>query len=264
MFRLEGPVEPLPGGSRPAYRCGHVVVKQLHRTSLETEHSLALAPWLAGELSRIEEMSFRLGRPIPARDSTWVLANGWAAWTFVEGRPARSEDVPDVLAAIRALHRSLAHVAKHPLLDQNTIAWGFAHRHCWTARPEWVHPALAELVDRLYARYKPLPSLPCQLIHGDLNVDNVLVAPGQSPGFIDFTPFWAPVDFAIAMFANWIGPRQGDVSVLRYFADIPHFHQLLARAAVRMLLIVSQLGGVEGWAEASEKRAAELVLSLPL
>jgi hypothetical protein len=263
MFRLEGPAEPLHGGSRPAYRCGHVIVKQLHRTSLETEHSLELAPWLAGELSRIEEKGFRLARPIPARNSSWVLDDGWAAWTFVEGRPARSEDVPDVLDAIRAMHWALDHVARHPLLDRNTIAWGYAHRHCWEARPERVHPVLADLVDQLYARYKPLSSLPCQLIHGDLNVDNILVTPGQPPGFIDFTPFWAPVDFAIAMFANWIGPRQGDVSVLRLFMHIPHFHQLLARAAMRMLLIVSESGGVEDWARAPEKQAAELVLNLP-
>ena len=263
MFGLEGPVEPLHGGTRPAYRCGHVVVKQLHRTSFETEHSLELAPWLAGELSHVEEQGFRLARPVPAQNSSWVLEDGWAAWTFLEGRPARSEDVPEVLAAIRAMHRALAHVAKHPLLDRNTIAWGYAHRHCWAARPEWVHPVLAGLVDALYARYQPLPPLPCQLIHGDLNADNILVAPGQPPGFIDLTPFWAPVDFAIAMFANWIGPRQGDVSVLRRFSNVPHFYQLLARAAVRMLLIVSELRGVDDWAEAPEKRAAELVLSLP-
>jgi hypothetical protein len=45
---------------------------------------------------------------------------------------------------------------------------------------------------------------------------------------IDFTPFWAPVDFALAMFANWVGPRQGDASVLRYFKDIAYFDQLLS------------------------------------
>jgi hypothetical protein len=65
------------------------------------------------------------------------------------------------------------------------------------------------------------------------------------------------------MFANWIGPRRGDVSVLRRFEDIAHFHQLLLRAAVRMLLIVSELRGVEGWEGAPEKAAAELVLGLP-
>jgi len=79
-------------------------------------------------------------------------------------------------------------------------------------------------------------------------------------GFIDLTPFWAPVDFALAMFANWIGPRRGDPSILQYFEDIPCFDQLLIRAAIRMLLVVSHLEGVEGWETSSEKRAAGIVL----
>ena len=91
----------------------------------------------------------------------------------------------------------------------------------------------------------------------------MLVAPGLAPALVDFTPFWAPADFATAIFANFLGPRRGDVSVLRHFEGIPHFRQLLLRAAVRMLLIVSELRGVEGWERAPEKRAAELVLALP-
>jgi hypothetical protein len=53
------------------------------------------------------------------------------------------------------------------------------------------------------------------------------------------------------------------VSVLQhFFEDIPYFHQPLLRAAVRMLLIVSELEGVAGWENAPEKKAAELVLNL--
>ncbi len=263
MFGLQGPAVELYGGAQPAYRFGQVVVKQLHARSLETEHSLGLAPWLAGELAPLEEKGFRLSHPIMAQNANWMLEDGWAAWTFVEGRPACGKDTPEVIEAIRALHRAIEHISHHPLLDQNTIAWGVAHRHCWNGRPERVHPVLAGLVDELYARYKPLPPFPHQLIHGDLNADNIRVLAGHPPGFIDFTPFWAPVDFAVAMFANWIGPRQGDISVLEHFKPIPHFYQLLIRAAVRMLLIVSELEGVDGWESASEKKAAELVLGLP-
>lgn len=70
----------------------------------------------------------------------------------------------------------------------------------------------------------------------------------------------AQVDFAVAMFANWIGPRSGDTSVLDVFANEPHFRQLLLRAAVRMLLVVSELGRVDEWD--TERRAAELLLSI--
>jgi hypothetical protein len=239
-----------------------VVVKRLHARSLETEHSLELAPWLAGELAHVEETGFRLGRPVATQDGRWMLEDGWAAWIFVDGRTAQREDMPEVVTAIRALHRALSRVEKHPLLDQNTTAWGTAHRHCWDKPPELVHPLLAGLVGELCARYEPLPALPCQLIHGDLNAENVFIAPGLAPGFVDFTPFWAPAGLAVAMFANWIGPRRADVSVLRYFEEIPHFYQLLLRAAVRMLLVVSELAGVQDWENAPEKRAAELVLEL--
>ena len=259
-FASTGPAVCLSSGTRPAYRVGNVVLKQLRRTSLESEHSLELAPWLAAELAQIEQVGFRFSMPLATFDNRWVLDDGWTAWTFVKGRPASAADIPTVITAIRAFHEKLGHVSKHPLLDENTTAWGIAHRHCWKNRPDWVHPMLAELVVELYTRYRPLPSLRCQLIHGDLNVDNILVTPGQPPGFIDFTPFWAPVDFAIAMFANWVGPRRGDVQVLRHFGDIPYFRQLLLRSAVRMLLIVSELNGVVGWEKATEKRAAELVL----
>jgi Ser/Thr protein kinase RdoA (MazF antagonist) len=164
-----------------------------------------------------------------------------------------------VLGAIRALHQRLSNVPKHPALDSNKTAWGVAHRHCFSERPDWVHPLVAPLLDDLYVRIKPLPQLPFQLIHGDLNPDNVVVLKGQPPGFIDFTPFWAPVDFAVAMFANWIGPRRGDTSVLGAFSNEPHFEQFLLRASIRMLLVVSELRGVGDWR--TERDAAKLVLS---
>lgn len=262
MFRLEGQARRLPGGSRPAFRVGDVVVKRLHARSLETEHSLELAPWLAGELARVEEQGFRIARPVAAQDGRWMLADGWAAWTFVEGRPAEPQDVPEVIAALQALHGRLRQVEKHPLLDENTTAWGLAHHRCWERSMEGLHPRLGGLVEALYARYERLPPLECQLIHGDLNAENVLLAPGRAPGVVDFTPFWAPADFAVAMFANWIGPRKADMSVLPYFENVPHFDQLLLRAAVRMLWVVSELEGVQHWETAPEKRAAELVLEL--
>jgi Ser/Thr protein kinase RdoA (MazF antagonist) len=261
-FNLKGPARRLPGGSVDVYRVGDLVVKQLHRGSLESPHSLHLAPWLAGHLANLDEEGFCIARPVPSQDGRWMLHDGWTASTYVDGRPASAGDVPAVIEAIRALHRALRAIPKHPLLDRNDGPWGFAHEHCWSGRPEWVHPILADLVDELYARRRALPPLEGQLIHGDLNPENVLVAPGRPPGFLDLPPFWAPVDFGLAMFANWIGPRRDDESVLRHFQGIPHFDQLLIRAAIRMLLVVSELQGVDAWDTAPEKRAAEIVLDV--
>jgi Ser/Thr protein kinase RdoA (MazF antagonist) len=259
-YTLHGPVHRLSGGSVDVYRVSDRIVKPFHRTSLESPHSLQLLPWLADLLAGVSEDGFRISRPVPSHDGWWMVAGGWTVWTFVEGRPLSRKDVPAVINAIRALHRALGFASKHPLLDQNDGPWGFAHKHCWGKRPDGVHPILVQPVDELYARLEPLPPLPCQLIHGDLNHENILVAPGLSPGFIDLTPFWAPVDFALVMFANWIGPRRDDPSVLRYFQNIAHLDQLLIRAAIRMLLVMSPIGKLDDWDTCSEKRATEIVL----
>jgi Ser/Thr protein kinase RdoA (MazF antagonist) len=259
-YALQGPARLLPGGSVKVYRVGDLVLKQIHRTSLETPHSLELTPWLAELIAGIAEDGFRIARPVASRGGAWMLPDGWTVSTFVTGRPAGCEDIPAAIPAIRALHGMLAHAPKHPLLDKDDCPWGFAEKHCWGSRPTWVHPMLEEYVDDLYAKRRPVPPMTCQLIHGDLNPENILVAPDLTPGFIDLTPFWSPVDFALAMFANWIGPRRGDRYVLRHFEDIAHFDQLLLRAAIRMLLIVSELHGVKGWEKSSEKHAAEIVL----
>jgi len=149
-------------------------------------------------------------------------------------------------------------VSKHPLLDRNTTAWGVAHRYCWHAKPSWVHSEIEPLLDALYTRLRRIPDVQSQLIHGDLNSGSVLIAKGEYPGFVDFIPFWAPPNFALAIFANFIGPRRGETEVLRHFEHIPEFDQLLLRAVIRMLLVVSELEGVHDWR--SEQRVAELVL----
>ena len=44
--------------------------------------------------------------------------------------------------------------------------------------------------------------------------------------------------------------------------DYPLLTQLLVRAALRMLLVVSALDGLAGWEESEEKWAAEYVINL--
>ncbi|MCP4543087.1 MAG: hypothetical protein GY832_38735 [Chloroflexi bacterium] len=78
--------------------------------------------------------------------------------------------------------------------------------------------------------------MPRQLIHGDLNHENI------------------PIDSNL--------PRRGAPSVLRHFEDIAHLDQLLIRAAIRMLLIVSELKGVDGWARVQRKKPPRLSSTL--
>ncbi|MDQ3701527.1 MAG: hypothetical protein M3442_11500, partial [Chloroflexota bacterium] len=86
-----------------------------------------------------------------------------------------------------------------------------------------------------------------QVIPGDLNPDNLLIGPegaGLAPGIIDMTPYWRPAGYAAAVAAYWLGPYRGRADVLRHFAHVPHFPQLLVRAALRMLLTFRDLRDV--------------------
>jgi uncharacterized protein (TIGR02569 family) len=257
-FGLAGPPRVMSGGTRPAYRVGDVVLKQLHQTSLENSHSLDLFSWLAPSLRDVTERGFRLAKPIPTKDGDWLAADGWTAWTYVEGGPATALDVPNCIDAIRALHAALRDVPPHPHLAANNTVFGRADRACWDARPVKVDPRIDSLLDALYRLRRPVVGLSDQLIHGDLNPGNILVAPGLPPAFIDVAPFWRPVEFALGMFANWIGPREGNPAILEHFRAVPAFDQMLVRAAIRMLLIMEDLGD---WETSSERRAAEIVLA---
>lgn len=257
QFGLDGEIGILPGGSRKTFRVGNAVLKRIHATSLENDHSPALAEWIAEFSLRIEQRGFRLPRPLPTLDGRWVAPGGWTAWTLLEGRHATRDDIPACIAAIEALHAALKGIPIHPLMIGNSTLWGKAHRWCWGEKPPEVHPKPAALVDELYALRRPIQTRDWQLIHGDLNPENILIAPGLPPAFLDFSPFWAPPEFALAIFANFSGPRRWDPGVLDFFAGISNFDQLLVRAAIRMLLIMT---GFDDWETCSEKWAAEWII----
>jgi hypothetical protein len=259
-FNLSGDPLPLTGGTTQTYRVGDAVLKRIHESSLENSHSLILSAWIAEVSSRLPQDFFRLPRPLLTVHQTWITADGWTAATFLEGRIAEPEDIPACIHSARAFHAAISTVPMHPLMDDNRTAWGFAHRGVWGEKPLGLQPELSGLVDELYALRRPLETSPWQIFHGDLNLPNFLIAPGLPPAILDFTPFWGPPEFALATFAMFSGPRRFDMAPLRYFEDIPHFDQLLVRAAIRMLLVVAALNGLDGWAESEEKWSAEHVI----
>lgn len=260
QFGLSAPPDQLPGGSQPTFRVGKAVLKRVKETSLENNHSPQLIQWIAEFTPRLAMYGFRLPQPITTTDGRWITDEGWTAWSFLEGQHATAQDIPQCIAGITAFHQALRAIPKHPLLDDNRTPWGKAHQWCWGALPTAVQPQLQPLVQALAALRQPIQTSPPQLIHGDLNPENILIAPGLPPAFLDFSPFWAPAEFALAIFANWIGPRRGDDTVLTHFAHIPDFNQLLLRAALRMLLVMVVIDDLDDWERSSEKRAAEIVV----
>jgi hypothetical protein len=260
-FEIVGPLETLrENDSGSVVRSGDTVLKWIGPYSMEHQDSLSVAPLAIETIDGVdeEEKQFRLAKPKKTIDGRWLTENGWSAWSYVEGRPAGVADTAAVIGAANRFHVAIRHVPKHDALDKNTSPWGLAHRYCLESLPRNIHPDISPLVAALSELVSPIEDAADQLIHGDLNPGNVLVADGMPPALIDFTPWWGPPEFAVAMFANFLGPRQGSAYCLEAFADISHFPQYLIRAAIRMLFIVAIPDGAHDWEE--ERTAAEIVL----
>lgn len=238
----------LAGTEGRTYRSGEVVLRR--------EQYAAEMEWTAGVLRSLTEERFRIERPLLAVDGRWSV-DGWTAWTFLDGRSAVPDDAPAVAEAVEALHRSLASIPYAPHLTDRA---GFADRVAWDddALPAILPPAIDTAVRRLVAIRRPVPGLRNQVIHGDLNFHNILVAEGQTPGFIDFSPYWRPPEFATAVAAYWLGPYLGDTSVLAHFDHVRMFDQMLIRVALRQLLRLIEMDKLR-WAD-EYVRATDLVL----
>src|SRR5437868_4140344 len=84
-FDLSGIPLSLPGGSNETFKVGDFVLKHIHDTSLENDHSLKLIQWLAEISHGIKEDGFRIPRPLKTKLGTWIDKEGWTAWSFLEG-----------------------------------------------------------------------------------------------------------------------------------------------------------------------------------
>lgn len=103
-FGLIGDLSTLPGGTRQTYRVGSTVLKHIHDTSLENNHSRDLVQWIAGLFGGLHESGFRIPRPRHTREGAWITEEGWTAWSALEGRHPRVEGIPSCIDAIVAFH----------------------------------------------------------------------------------------------------------------------------------------------------------------
>jgi uncharacterized protein (TIGR02569 family) len=227
---------PLPYGELRSYRVGNAVLKHLHGGSEE------VVGWDADLRAGLREDGFRIARPLPVRDGGWITEDGWSASVFLKGGHDYRQQVEACVAAIARYHAALATQPRPAFFDTLDGPFRRADRYAFGERPARVHPDLEEQVDALYAIRKPLVGLPDQLIHGDLNPSNLLIAEGEPPAIVDIAPYWRPASFALAVFAYWIGPWRNRPDLLTHFAHVEQFAQLLIRAGIRMLLIMSEFG----------------------
>ena len=223
---------PLPGGRQMAYRAGGIVLKPVDFDVPENEAEIA---WSAETLNNIPQLGFRASRCIASQSGEWIV-DGWYAQQWLEGEHSNSQDRWDkLIEACKLFHRALEGISRPTFLDRRTDPWAIADRVAWGDLPLTCYPELKDPLDMLLSVLRPV-NLPSQVIHGDVT-GNVLFAENLAPAIIDFSPYWRPAEFALAVVIVdalvWEG---ADVSILDYVRDVKEIDQMLVRAEIRRLM----------------------------
>jgi Ser/Thr protein kinase RdoA (MazF antagonist) len=243
-FGVQGLPVRLAGGEERTYRAGDIVLRRENATEIPDAE-------FAAELfvNIVETHDFRVPRPLHTRQGTWITSDGWAAWTFVEGRSAGPDDAPMMAGAIEAFHRAIAALPCPAYLRDRSLVYDRADRGAFGDLPRDVDVRVRPTLETLWALKRPLIGLTDQVIHGDANAANVLIAPGLPPAIIDLAPYWRPPEFALAIAALWLCAYQGHVEAFAAFEHAREFDQLLLRALIRTLLVMDGFGGADRLAE---------------
>lgn len=227
----------IPTGEGRVYKSGNVILKHAYKDNVDT------LTWTANLFENLEQKGFRISKPIHPNSGGWFVQN-WSAWTYVSGKAPAPSQYEEMIAPIQAFHRALKHIPKPNFIDGEDTPYRRADTYAWGKLPSIIHPVLHDDIHRLYALRTPIDHLTSQLIHGDLNPDNLLTLKGQPAAILDMAAYWRPANFSLAVYAYWIGPYKNKPKMLHHFSTIEAFPQLLLRAALRMLLIMSEFNDI--------------------
>lgn len=214
----------LLGGQGHAYATYDIVLKPISNADASR--------WIADVLDGVEENGFRIARPVRALDGAWVV-DGWAAWERIAGDHDCTERWPEVIAVCRRLNAALRGIERSPSLDSVENLWAVADRVAWDERSIELAPAAVPLFQRLRRRVRQTGD-PSQLVHADL-AGNILFAPSVAPGVIDFSAYWRPAAYAVALVVvdaiGWYGAKPALIDALER-----NERELLPRAALFRLV----------------------------
>ena len=221
-------LQPLTGGSGPAWRADRIVLKPAQDT--------AEAAWIARTLDALEVPAIRLARPLRSSDGRWVVG-GWTAARHVAGRPQPRHD--EVVAVSLRLHEAIGRRRRRGFGATRTHLYAGADGAAWGEARVGRGGEGGALFDGL-ARWGRRMTLRSQIVHGDL-CGNVLFAGSAAPAVIDFSPYWRPAEWAAAVVVvdalAWGGADAGLVERWAGLAEWPQslLYALLFRAAAHAL-----------------------------
>jgi len=221
-FGADGDGRQLTGGRGTAWRFDDVILKPLDVLPDELEWLRQVTPGAA------ERTDLRVSTPL-ASDSGRLVVDGWIAFPRLEGvhQPGRWHEIA---AVARVIAERFADVERPAFLDLRTHAWAQADRLAWGEEQD-VDVAGAPFVADLLAARRSVSDR-AGIIHGDLT-GNVLFDDTAAPAVIDFTAYWRPVPYSIAIVAVDATCFEGaPLSLLRTIHASDQFPQHLVRALV--------------------------------
>jgi uncharacterized protein (TIGR02569 family) len=174
---------PLAGGQGTSWKAGSLVLKPVGDSVRQLE-------WLD---SLPDTHSVRTARPVRAADGRLVV-DGWSATPFLLGRHS-PRSWGRIAAAGRMLSRELAGVSRAEWMTGRDDPWAVADRIAWGEEPL---PGIAPGWLQAAASRRAEIGAEVTLIHGDLT-GNILFEPGLPPAVIDLSPYFRPVEYAIAI-----------------------------------------------------------------
>jgi hypothetical protein len=163
------------------------------------EENPLITDWLCDALDGLVPDGFRISSPIRAATGEWRF-DGWTASVFEPGTPADATGGPwiDVLEAGAAFCRALEGVERPWFTAIRTDPWAIADRVAWQEESVDLPAAYEAVVHCLAALAPDRPGDPDQVVHCDLP-GNVLLHPGLEPLILDFSPFWRPMRYSLAV-----------------------------------------------------------------
>ncbi len=197
------------------------------------------AQWIAELYAQLPAQGFRIPRPLAAASGSYVH-EGWSAWQYVPGRHENDGDWSSLLDTCQRFHAAIAHLDPPGFLATERHHWAMADRIAWAEERINERWNLADAIQRLQSVCDQADrQLPRQLIHGDI-AGNLLYEAGRAPAVIDFSPYWRPMAWALAIaVADAIAWHGAPEAVLQLSREAGVTDSLLYRAIIFRLAAVS-------------------------